>query len=333
MKKRNADAATNDLSEKKCKSEFQHLHEFGYQVAPILQPGQVEELVEIFDADLASIGTGMKTNDVRTMDVRARPGIASVGILKDPKCGFAHSRSMWIARDASANTFRDLLGENEIVSSLDTGGLWPNWNLFKSAKDKKRNKTKSSWWHVDQCLTNTDVCYQGMLLLTDATINTGGFAVVPGSHKRHADVLKAFGKDDSKSNFITLGTPEEANVKLSGIGAEPIGGGLLVEAKAGSLILWNSKTMHTSIPGVNPGNEPVIRRVCYVSMVPRSHLTKKDDEFRRKAIVDEISTNHWCVRPKMKRETLAYPRHKSFPALKSAAMPMEEVFQKYSELI
>lgn len=298
----------------------------GYEVVTACTPDQVSKLNALFDADLAKLGTGIDTSNYATMDVKNRPGIASVGIFKDPDSGFGQSKSVWEARRICADIFRQKLNAVKVSTSYDGACLWPNWAKFKSAKDKKRNKTKSSWWHVDQCLFKSQFCLQGMLLLTDATISTGGFYVVPGSHKIHEQVLTETGNHNKKENFIPLPPPSE----IKCVDAQE----KFVEAKAGDLILWNSKLMHTSKPGVGTSeHDPdCLRKAIYISMVPTDTLSQDDHKFRNKMVDQGDMTNHWCTKPEMKRESLSYPRHKSFPQLSSAALPSAEINKNYSEL-
>lgn len=129
-------------------------------------------------------------------------------------------------------------------------------------------KTSGGWYHVDQGPSNRGkCCVQGLVTLTDATQHTGGLTVIPRSHNKH-DLLFA-----KRSGINGGGGGDFVRVDRfdTRLGLEaPI----LVAAKAGDLLLWDSRTVHCNTPALVEGNpvqsQPSLLRVAaYICMMPR----------------------------------------------------------------
>ena len=73
---------------------------------------------------------------------------------------------------------------------------------------------------------------QGFVSLTDATPQTGGLCVIPGSHTSHDDLMSYAPRWDD--DFVIVPEPE-INPACRG--------GKLVQCKAGDLVLWDSRTV------------------------------------------------------------------------------------------
>ena len=66
-----------------------------------------------------------------------------------------------------------------------------------------------------------------------------------------------------------------------------------VKAKAGSLVLWDSRTMHQGIQSVKNRPNPKPRCVVYICMKPRSGATEEDLDAKRACLADGRMTTHW----------------------------------------
>ena len=81
----------------------------------------------------------------------------------------------------------------------------------------------------------------------------------------------------------------------------------LVHAKAGDMILWDSRTIHCNEPGSGKVVEDFLRVGAYVTMAPRKGVEKNVIEQRKAAWKTHTGTNHY--------PTLFHPREamKSVP--------------------
>jgi ectoine hydroxylase-related dioxygenase (phytanoyl-CoA dioxygenase family) len=159
----------------------QQLQKNGYAVVRgAITPEKVEELKKELYADLARLGTGIKIDDPSTFKNANWPGVASVGIFKDPSPHWAFGEFMFECRQAALPVFQVLWGEEDLITSFDTVGIYRNHNT----QELENTKTKGMWLHVDQGSESGKEfkCVQGMVNLFPADASTGGLVVVPGSH-------------------------------------------------------------------------------------------------------------------------------------------------------
>ena len=121
---------------------------------------------------------------------------------------------------------------------------------------RKGDAKTELWPHRDEPLSRRKRCYQGFVQLTD-NINEG-LVIWPNSDKNKID-------------------PQEVDHK----------DGVLVKVKAGTLVIWDSKTVHCNI---NNGERD--RIVMYVCMVPKYMLSKKAIKTLELCEKMKITTNH-----------------------------------------
>lgn len=60
--------------------------------------------------------------------------------------------------------------------------------------------------------------------------------------------------------------------------------------KAGSLVLWDSRTFHQNQYGGKCNEERIVQYVCFL---PRKDMTEKMQEKRIAYFLDERTTSHW----------------------------------------
>jgi len=87
-------------------------------------------------------------------------------------------------------------------------------------------------------------CVQGVLTLTDVDDSTGGLTLVPGSHLYHDEMMQKCG-----------GNGDFCKIPMN----DPILHGIrkVVTAKAGDLLLWDSRTIHCSSPATRTPTTPI----------------------------------------------------------------------------
>lgn len=126
-------------------------------------------------------------------------------------------------------------------------------------------------------------CVQGILTLLDCNAQTGGFSLIPGSHKFHEELLGVAGKD---VNFVTV--PPDFHVLQQKQ--------IMPCYRAGDMILWDSRTVHCSSPALeHPTSSPdrLLREIAYICMSPRQWATSDVVHNRVQAYERDMSLYHW----------------------------------------
>ena len=201
--------------------------------------------------------------------------ISPHGIIKFHEVG--HQRHAWYIRTRPnvINVFKDIWDTEEVVVSYDGCCYIP-------PNCKKKDTT---WTHTDQAPTKKGLkCIQGFVALTSNTDRT--LVVYEGSHKLHEEYAKEFNLTSTKDWLLI---EQQYLDKISDKRK-------VLNIKAGSLVLWDSRTFHQNQYGnasnTNTNNEE--RIVQYVSYLPRCNLSKKMLEKRQKYFADKRTTSHWA---------------------------------------
>ncbi len=208
-----------------------------------------------------------------------------------------HSNFAWNTRllPKVKETFATIWGDDDLIVSFDAG------NAFRPWKYNRKWLTAGGWWHVDQNDTtgkhkkNGMVCVQGLVTYYDATEETGGLCLIPKSHVEFSNVCKRASSSKLGVDFVALSSNEEPLLQT--------GSAYLICAKAGDLILWDSRTIHCNTPSIVDFKEiyneklvdkyEIIRLVSYVCMVPYSHASKRVIESRKEGFRLKKPTSHW----------------------------------------
>ncbi|CAD7968362.1 unnamed protein product [Amoebophrya sp. A25] len=230
---------------------------------------------------------------------------AENGILH--KNGAGQSAVAWFVRLKAKKVFERVWSEKDLITSFDALGIFRPWQHGCGPKTISRK-----WLHVDQGreLAGKKVGIQGLVTLYDQTEATGGLYLVPGSHKHHEELCDAkqyppfentFEKGTEDPNYIELLGEHRFRKTWESFGK-------LIRAKAGDLILWDSKALHCNVCGVSvsrtsssssatlprlPPRDRLLRAVVYVSMSPRKWATAEILEDRQKAFAMNGCSTHW----------------------------------------
>ena len=248
------------------KEELAALAENGYCVIEdILTTEEVATAVEYFREWFAS----------HPQIEGAHSKISPHGIIKFHEVG--HQRHAWYIRTRPnvINVFKDIWDAEEVVVSYDGCCYIP-------PNCKKKDTT---WTHTDQAPIKKGLkCIQGFVALTSNTDRT--LVVYEGSHKLHEEYAKEFNLTSTKDWLLI---EQQYLDKISDKRK-------VLNIKAGSLVLWDSRTFHQNQYGnasnTNANNEE--RIVQYVSYLPRCNLSKKMLEKRQKYFADKRTTSHWA---------------------------------------
>jgi len=198
--------------------------------------------------------------------------------------------------------FAKIWGTADLITSMDSVICWKPW-----WDGHGHRAPRTEGLHLDQNPFTKPAfdCVQGMVPLVEVTARVGGLQVVPASHTAGA---KAAWKARNPllarvGDWCPLEHDDPAydNVRF-------------LEAQAGDLILWDSRTVHGGVvgeglakphcdagdaaadarPGAAAGNgkDELARLACTVAMVPRSRASVRVLELRVKGFQAGIPFNH-----------------------------------------
>ena len=204
------------------------------------------------------------------------------GIYKHHEVG--HQRHAWYIRTNPKvkKVFSDIWkhygskNPEELITSFDGSCYIPSdWN-----------KRDNYWTHTDQGSPSGGEedhfkCIQGFVSLTHNQERT--FRCYRGSHKLHSNYFKEKGIK-SKTNWHVIDENFTDKIQEDKIA---------LKVKAGSLVLWDSRTFHQNQYGkLGNGEERIVQYVC---MFPRSHPdnTKSVQLKREKYFQERRTTSHW----------------------------------------
>ncbi len=169
--------------------------------------------------------------------------------------------------------FRDILEENELLTTLDGASIYPVKNAPKNKKD---------WAHIDQTENSDLMCYQSQIVTTNTTAS---FVCTPFSHHYHAQLMRKF-KIPEKGNFYIFNDKQVAQMDIHFEYYQ-----IPIIAPKGSIIIWDSRTIHSA-------RGPTLRDdswrgVFYVSMRPKINFSTDNINTIQTALRQGKSTNHW----------------------------------------
>lgn len=199
--------------------------------------------------------------------------------------GIGHMQCVWDIRqnEKVANVFSKIwnVEKEDLLTSFD--GV----SLHLPPEKTRRGWYKNDWMHTDQSsFKKGRHCVQGMVSLYDVNDNDATLCVLQKSHNHHESFFEE-NEIEEKNDWYKLKKEEydffqENNCKK-----------MAIKCKAGSIILWDSRTFHQGIEPNKKREKENFRLVAYVCMMPRKLATLKNLEKKRKAFEELRMTTHW----------------------------------------
>ena len=196
--------------------------------------------------------------------------------------------SVWNIRlhPAVRTVFESVHGTKDLFTSIDGVSFHPR-SKRPAAKD---------WAHVDDTRDEPlqHVIYQGQVILNDCQHT---FRCSPGSHHCYDVWNQKLGKS-SQPNFRKF---KDENLKFVRETVESDSDRMWqvpVPAPAGSIILWDSRVIHSSVNNVqnldDTSDEPYAnwRAVVYVCFIPKRYASASTYARLQKALCENRMTNH-----------------------------------------
>ena len=199
-----------------------------------------------------------------------------------------HAQFMWNLRQNPKilDVFRKLWNEKDLISSFDgcsfnmppeyTGNGW----------------FKKSWLHSDQNYTrNTDECFQSWVTAFDVNEGDATLCFLENSHKYHKAFQERFNITDKGDWYLLdnkTSSQYEHNFYLNNNCPKKF-----IKCKAGSMVLWNSKTIHCGVEPIKDRPQANFRCVAYICMTPKKLASETIIKKRIKAFEEMRMTTHW----------------------------------------
>jgi ectoine hydroxylase-related dioxygenase (phytanoyl-CoA dioxygenase family) len=218
------------------------------------------------------------------------------GIIKQYYIG--HANFMWNARlePKVIKIFEEIWNTTNLLTSFDGANM-----MIPSNVKKYRHKNIvlndgteliGTWYHTDQSQKlKQKVCIQGLLNFVKTTKDDGCLVVLKGSHKYHTELFEHFGITN-KSDWFKCSV-EHLEWLLSHDDVSEV----VVDAKEGSMVLWDSRVFHCNKPPTSINS--TFRMCAYLCMTPKSFATKAEIKKKQKAYNEKRTTNHWPHRGKL----------------------------------
>ena len=153
-----------------------------------------------------------------------------------------------------------------------------------------RNNT---WYHSDQSFTRSRFeCIQGWVTGFDVNEGDATLAFYESSNKFHAEFGSTFGITN-KSDWYKLTKDEEAFFIEKGCVEKKI------KCPQGSLVWWDSRTIHCGTEAMRTRKKANFRSIIYVCYQPRIFATEKQLIKKQKAFNELRMTSHWPCKGKL----------------------------------
>jgi ectoine hydroxylase-related dioxygenase (phytanoyl-CoA dioxygenase family) len=232
--------------------------------------------------------SGIQRNDPNTWVAREKAiseGLSSYNWPANPygiisNYGVSHSQVAWDVR-CNANirrVFETIWKTDSLLVSFDGVCMMLPPCISHSA-------TNQSWFHFDQSPKKEGFrCVQSFLNLQNTTELDGGLMVYPSSNRLHSQFFAeknlSFDYDWYAFNHENKGDEWFAEK-----GIHPI----KVTAPKGSLVLWDSRTVHcSSLP-----TSDQLRYAIYVCMQPKKDASEEQIAQKKEIFARRQGTNHW----------------------------------------
>ena len=152
----------------------------------------------------------------------------------------------------------------------------------------------NDWFHCDQSYLDSKFkCVQGWVTGYDVNEGDASLSILEESNDYHKEFQEKFGIEE-KDDWYKLNENEtEFYIKEKKCLPKRI------KCPKGSLVLWDSRTIHCGSEALKTREKPNFRNVAYVCYEPRKNSTEKMLEKKRDAFNNKRMTSHWPCKVKL----------------------------------
>ena len=204
--------------------------------------------------------------------------------------GVGHSQFVWDIRQNNniINIFSKFWKTNELLTSFDGASFHfpPEYN--------NRGWFRKVWYHTDQSYMRPDFeCLQSWVTAYDVDEGDATLAFLEKSNIYHKDFQEKYNIKD-KSDWYKL-NEEEQSFYINEKKCEE----KRIKCDAGSMVFWDSRTIHCGTEAIRKRKNHNIRNIVYVCMTPKSLATPAYINKKQKAFHELRMTSHWPHKPKL----------------------------------
>ena len=283
------------------------LEQIGYQVIPdVLRRDECDSAVASINAWFTHATDGVLRfgpDDGAAWRVSAnRPPSLHGGLLQRYRVPYIDGVLRTRLHPGVIGHFEAIWGTSELVVSQDGICVIPPWEWTgaRAPHDPKPDSDRArvahlsgTWYHFDQNpAERRRVSVQGQVALRDVGAGDATLAVLAGSHRyfENGAFAARFPETVRKPNDDWVKFTDE---QICWLRAQPGVEEVAVEARAGSLILWDSRTAHCIMqPRPVRRAAPAWRYVVYACALPARNLSDKAYRQHAAWIADRRTTNH-----------------------------------------
>lgn len=206
--------------------------------------------------------------------------------------GVGHSQYIWDLRQNEKiidifSQFWDVPKEDLLVSFDGASFHFP-------PEDTNRGWYRKTWYHTDQSYLRPDFeCLQSWVTGLDVEEGDATLAFMEGSNKYHDEFREKFGITDRSDWFRLEESEHKAFYDEKGCIDRKI------HCPAGSVVFWDSRTIHCGTEPLKRRKNKNLRNVAYICMTPRNRASDAMINKKRKAFKDLRMTSHWPHKPKL----------------------------------
>ena len=200
--------------------------------------------------------------------------------------GIGHSQASWNVRQNMKIVeifahFWDC-DVNDLLVSFD--GL--SFNLPPEITKKGWNKG-NTWYHTDQSFTTNEFkCIQSFITGLDINEFDATLSFMEGSNMYHEEFKNTYNVTDTK-DWYKLNKEQQAFYHDKGCNIKNI------KCPKGSLVFWDSRTIHCGIEANKQRAAPNIRAVIYLCYMPRNLCNQSNLIKKQKAFNALRATSHY----------------------------------------
>jgi len=208
--------------------------------------------------------------------------------------GIGHAQFIWDIRQNTkiVDIFAKLwnVDRTDLLVSFDGASFH-----FPPEKTKKGWFNGNNWLHTDQSYMRNDFeCIQSWVTAYDVNEGDATLTFLEGSQQYHADFAQKFGIK-SVDDWIKLENDDQYNFYVN----EKKCARKSIKCPAGSIVLWDSRTIHMGQEPLKERIKDNMRCVAYLCYMPRYNASEANLAKKIKAFEELRTTNHWAHKPKL----------------------------------
>ncbi len=186
------------------------------------------------------------------------------------------------------DVFKNIYGTDDLLVSFDGASFSPPHEITKRGYYKN-----NVWLHSDQSYLRNDFeCIQSWVTAKDVDEGDATLTVLVGSHNFHRECAEEF-NIEAKDDWYKLNDDEIKFYTDKGCYM------LDIKCPAGSIVLWDSRTIHCGKEALKTRKKDNFRMVSYLCYTPRIMANKKVIKKRIEAFENMRTTSHWPHKCKM----------------------------------